>query len=398
MESRIILVSDDSDFFDFIRPQLRLRKSDEVFLYNFEKLPANLHIVKTSLFIINSEGAQDKTLELLKMFKGSPAVIFAYNEDNDFKIKTYKCGALAYITPLMPEEEFQARLNPPLSVLSLLQINNRYREILAKNNLIMADNEVFIDYEYILDNELARIKDSGIKAVLAAISPDEKTKFLIQPNQIETMILSNIRKNDILMNFAPNKYFLLLYDTDIDSAKKLWTKINSGFEGKIHAGFANIITQTRQQLINEVLNRLHEDINYAKNTSPEKNSINAVGGNFKAFRQEFKKKIDNIVTPVFYQVEQKYNDNSFGMKIEQEFGDGYGNLTIKGRHSAGNFKLTSPGFSKINIDITYKSSKNIDAKRITLEPEELEAGLLEDLLEQFIIEFKEEVNDDNSEY
>ena len=86
------------------------------------------------------------------------------------------------------------------------------------------------------------------------------------------------------------------------------------------------------------------------------------------------------------------------MKIEQEFGDGYGNLTIKGRHSAGNFKLTSPGFSKINIDITYKSSKNIDAKRITLEPEELEAGLLEDLLEQFIIEFKEEVNDDNSEY
>ena len=46
---------------------------------------------------------------------------------------------------------------------------------------------------------------------------------------------------------------------------------------------------------------------------------------------------------------------------------------------------------KINIDITFqKDSSNIDAKRITLEPEELEQGLLGDLLEQFISEYKKE--------
>lgn len=397
MQSRIVLVSDDSDFFEYIRPKLRLRKSDELFLYGFDKLPSNLHLIKSSMLIINSEGAQDKTIDLLNLLKGTPSVVFAYNEDSEYKISVYRHGAMAYVTPFMPEEELQARLIPPLSVTGLLQINNRYREILVRNNLIMPNNEVFIDYEYVLDKELEKINSSGMRAVLGAISPNEKTKFLIQQNQIETLILSNIRKNDILMNFAPNKYFILLYDINVEAAQKLWEKIRAKFGEKIYAGFVNVTSKTRQQLINEVLNRLHEAINYDKGaqTASTVSSIDARGGNFKIFRQDFKKKIDNIVTPVFYSVQQKYNDKLFGMIIEQNFGDGYGDLTIKSRHCSGTFKITSPGFSKINIDITYQA-KNAEAKRITLEPEELEAGLLEDLIEQFIIEFKEEVNDDNS--
>ena len=52
-------------------------------------------------------------------------------------------------------------------------------------------------------------------------------------------------------------------------------------------------------------------------------------------------------------------------------------------------KITSPGFSKINIDIIYEAnSVIIDSKRITLEPEEFEKGILEDLMEQFLQEYK----------
>ena len=69
MQSRIVLVSDDSNFFEYIRPRLRLRKSDELFLYSFDKLPLNLHLIKTSMLIINSEGAQEKTLDLLSLLK-----------------------------------------------------------------------------------------------------------------------------------------------------------------------------------------------------------------------------------------------------------------------------------------------------------------------------------------
>ena len=75
--------------------------------------------------------------------------------------------------------------------------------------------------------------------------------------------------------------------------------------------------------------------------------------------------------------------------MQQEISDGLGVFYIKGKISSSSFRITCPGFSKINIDITFqKNQGNIDAKRITLEPDEFEAGLLEDLLEQFILEYK----------
>ena len=107
------------------------------------------------------------------------------------------------------------------------------------------------------------------------------------------------------------------------------------------------------------------------------------------FKQEFGRKIEQVITPVFYQIQQKYSGKFAGVKLEQGSGEGYGSFYIKGRYSTSSFRITSPGFSKINIDITFqKDINNIDAKRITLEPEELEQGLLEDLLEQFILEYK----------
>lgn len=395
---RIVLISDDSDFFEYISPKLILRKSDELFKFAFDDLPEKIHLLSTSLLIINSENAENKTLELLKLTKETPAVIFEYNNNPEFKNKIYKAGALSYVNLLTSDEEFQAKLIPALSIASVLEKNVYYRDMLVKNNLILKNNEVFTDYNSILDKELEKINNASTPAVLAAISPNDRSKFLIQPNQIETLILNNIRKNDILMNYATNKYFLLLYNTDISSAEKIWAKIRSRIPEKIYAGFANTIGKKRQQIINEVLNRLHEAINYDKDYI-NNTSTNSELGNFKLYRQEFNKKLEKIITPVFYHTQQMYNDKLFGMSIEQSIGEGFGQMIIKGRSASSTFKITSPGLTKINIDITYLSNtRTPEAKRITLEPEELEAGLLEDLLEQFITEFKKEVNDDNAQY
>ncbi len=48
---------------------------------------------------------------------------------------------------------------------------------------------------------------------------------MLTANMIETVILDNIRRNDILMSYAPNKYFLLMYDTNIKSVETLWEKL-----------------------------------------------------------------------------------------------------------------------------------------------------------------------------
>lgn len=396
MQNRIVLISDDSDFFEYVLPKLSLRKSDELYRFGFDSLPECLDLLSTSLLIINSESSKEKTIEILKLANGAPCLVFSYNDDEDFKIDAYKAGMLGFFTLMTSDEEFSAKLVPALNMLSVLDKKSVYRNILVKKNIISNKNEVFIDYENILDKELEKIEKKSANAVLMAISPNDKTKFLLKSNQIETVVLTNIRKNDILMTYAPNKYFVLLYDTNIDFAKKIWEKIRNNIPEKIYAGFASAGLKSRQQLINEALNRLHEDMNRDNYISSvvDKNSAK----NFKVFRQEFNKKLNNVMTPVFYQTQEKYNHRLFGMSLEQFIGDGCGEIVIKGKYASGSFKITTPGLSKVNIDITYRPAQNStktkfpQAKRINIEPDELEAGLLEDLLEQFITEFKCEVN------
>lgn len=395
MQGRIVLISNDSDFFEYMTPKLMLRKSDGLFFFNFDDLPENLHILANSVLLINSENSKEQALELLSIVKGVPVLVFAYNSDEEFKLEALKKGALAFVTPLTPDEELQAQVVSALNTVSLLEKNQQYREILVQKNLISPNNEVLLDYNSVLDKELEKIAKLSSSAVLLAISPNEKTKFLIQPNQIETIILNNIRKNDILMSYAVNKYFLLLHNTDIESAGKIWAKIAEQIPEKIYAGFVKTFSKSREQLVNEALNKLHEAINYEKVYSVMSNtSDNSPRGNFKLFKQEFNKKIERVINPVFYHIKQKYNDRLYGVTLDHESTEGCSILEVKGRYASAAFKITSPGFTRINIDITYASgSNNIDAKRISLSPDELEEGLLEDLVEQFILEFKQEVSD-----
>lgn len=405
MANRIVLISDDSDFFEYIKSKLELRKSDELFTFSFDAVPDKFHLLESSVLIVNSENAKEKTLDLLKFFKSTPVIVSAFNDDDSFRRKCYRAGMFDFMTILTPDAEFRARMIPALSIATLLEKNKLYRKILIKNNVLKEDNEIFLDYNYILDRELEDIDKYSKKAVFAAISPNEKTKFMLKPAIIEAVLLNNIRRNDILMNYAPNKYFLLMFDTDITSAQKFWEKIRVQFPDKLYAGFCTIVNQKRQQLINEALNKLHEAINYDKDIVTTNNINNSIGilqssdsqySNFKMFKKEFGRKIEQVITPVFYQIQQKYNGKIMGVTMEQGSGEGYGSFYVKGKYSSSCFKITSPGFSKINIDITYqKNSEKVDAKRITLEPEELEAGLLEDLLEQFILEYKRGCENDS---
>ena len=396
MASKIVLISDDSDFFDYIRSKLELRKSDELFMFDFDSVPAKLHLLKTSVLIVNSENSEEKTLDLLRLFHGTPIIVSSYNEDEVFRRKCFRAGMFDYMPLLIPDAEFRARMIPALSVATLLEKNTQYRKILVEKEIISDESEVFLEYNYILDKELEEINSGLKKALLVAISPSDKSKFLLKPTLVEAVILNNIRKNDILMNYAPNKYFLLLFDTDVQSAQNLIEKINQQLPEKIYSGISLITNQKRQQLINEVLNKLHQNINVSKSDvlfPEEKGNIplsnHSSNMNFKMFRQEFGRKIEQVITPVFYQIQQKYLKQLVGVTLEQTSDIACGSFYIKGKNSSSCFRITSPGFSKINIDITFqRNSTNIDAKRITLEPEELEAGLLEDLLEQFISEYK----------
>ena len=77
---------------------------------------------------------------------------------------------------------------------------------------LQADKEAVEVQIVDLSEKLLELINKDMKtAVFVAISPNEKSKFLIQAKIIEAVILNNIRHNDILINYAPNKYFLIMF-------------------------------------------------------------------------------------------------------------------------------------------------------------------------------------------
>jgi len=400
MANKIALISDDLNFYDYMKDKINMRKSDELFVFKFDDVPSKIQYLKSAIFIINSEGVQEKTLQLLALLKGIPSAVFGYNEDVDFKQKCYEAGVLDYMTLLVSDEEFQARLVPLLSVASIIEKSLQYRRLLVSNNIMAKNNEVYVNYELILESELEKVIENSESAVFFAISPNENDKFLIQPNTIETVILNNIRKNDILMNFAPNKYFVLMHDITMEKAQNLWDKIQNDLHSKLYAGMVNVTTSKKHLLINEALNKMHEAINFdviGANKRIDKGGVEqeivateSPYKNFKLYKQNFERKLEQIISPAFYRIRQKYSERLMSTQIHQDLEAG--TFYIKGDHKNCSFKISTPGFSKINIDITsQKDSGEVESKRITLEPDELETGVLEDLLEQMVLEYKEKV-------
>ena len=135
MANKIVLISDDSDFFEYLKTKLELRRSDELFLYKFDAIPEKLHLLEISVLIVNSENSQEKTLDLLKIFSNTPIIVMAYNEDDSFKKKCFRAGAFDFMHLLIPDSEFRAKMIPALSIAGLLEKNKQYREILVKKQV-----------------------------------------------------------------------------------------------------------------------------------------------------------------------------------------------------------------------------------------------------------------------
>lgn len=406
MSNRIALISNDKDFFDYIKPLLSLRKCDEIFSFTFASVLKKLKYLKNAVIIINSEGAKDRTLDFLKILSNNPIIVSSFNSDNDYDMQCMQNGALALINLLSESDEINAKLKLAQKHTEFLDKILRYENILVKNNIFSSNNGVLKKYDEILDETLQNIYDKSIKAVFVAISPSNTAKFLLKPEAIESIILDNIRQSDLLMNYAPNKYFLLLFNTDIDNASKIWNKIKTNLPEEIYAGFSAITNQKRQQLINEVLNKLHEAINNKVDITEQKIDsienlnigLNDLGGysNFKLFKQDFEKKFEQIVAPAFYQIAQKYKDLLRGVAITQNCSAALGIFNIKTKSSTFCFKISGSGYSKFLVDVSItKTNGEVDSKRINLEIEELESGLIEDMLEQFIAEYKKEIDYDN---
>ena len=102
----------------------------------------------------------------------------------------------------------------------------------------------------------------------------------------------------------------------------------------------------------------------------------------------FNKKMEKVITPVFYRLQKAYEEKLFGTKIEQYTDEEQCVFTLKNRKQESSLRIVYPGFAKIVIYITHKGLESPEDSELSLPLAKITSKELIKIIEDFIKEFK----------
>lgn len=413
-ESNVILITNDTSIAQILKPKLvLLREIDNISISNYTDATNSIKASFPDTILIHCESEKEDCLNLIKEIKSNEAtqntpVLIVVNEyDQDFLLSAYDNGISDFLTLKDDDAEILMRTIWCLKENALVNTVQKQHNLLEQLDIVESESD-FYSAKYsdtVLENEFKLLNQRGISATLMAVGATEEGKINLRENQLAKAIKKSTRNSDIIAHGSSNKFYILLPKTNVKGALCVWDKIKTsiGDDSLINASAAEIKGQNFESIQKEVLNSLsiaeknNRDIvilgeETATSSEDWLEKINANQKNFKLFKQAFNKKLEKVITPVFFQMQKLWEEKLFKTKIEQYSNSTLSSFSLKRLNKESELKITYPGFSKINIDIIHQGLDSPENKRIGLDLSELDEEKLTQILEEFINEFKNNAN------
>lgn len=409
-ESNIFLITNEQSVIDILKPKLiLLRDIDNILTATYSEALQNIQKVVPEIILIYCSNEKNECLELIKAIKNdiktknTSVLLLTDSYEQDFILNAYEENIADYLTINADDAEILMRTIWGLKKNSYLNSLQKQKTLLEKLGVIDKDTGFYTsEYsEKIFENEFENLSEMDADGILMLISASEESKTKLNPLQLSKAIKISTRNSDILVRSDANRFYVLLPETQLKGAFCVWDKIKRavGEQYTIIAG----ITTTREKnfinLKNELLGALleasstNQDLVIVSDEDKDSSndwfdSINSSQKNFKLFKQAFNKKLEKVITPVFFQVQKLYEEKLYETKIEQYSNAALSSFILKNDNQLSELKITYPGFSKINIDIIHQGFDSPENKHINLDLTELDEARLTQILEDFIFEFK----------
>lgn len=415
-ESNIILVTNDNNVAKTLKPKpVLLRKIDNILITTYSEALVKIKKIHPELVLVYCAEEKESCLELIKTIKTDEAIketaifLILKKYDQDFILSAYDEDITDYITLDSSDADILIRIMWSLKK-RLMNTTVIKQKNLLKELGVIDKNTGFYTNEYcnkVFDNEIQNIKKAKIEAVFMLVSASEESKLKLNPNDLAKAIKSSTRELDIISHSSANRFYIMLKETSLKGAFCVFEKIKQliGEDYTINAGVSFVNKKSFEELKTQLLNALVEAISTKQelvivNEEEEKiisqdwlEKINSTQKNFKLFKQAFNKKLDRVIAPVFFQMQKIYEEKLFQTEIEQYSNSTSSVFILKKGDKISELKITYPGFSKINIDIMHQGLDSPENKKINLGLKELNQEKLEQVLEDFIHEFKINTNE-----
>lgn len=408
MQNNIVLITDNKEIAENIQKKIvLLRDSDK-----FETIPLKncfeeVKKQKANLIIYhlteNEEEAENflSFLQKLKQTKElfCSSVLLLYDElDENVLCAAFEKGLTDFVSTKSSDSELTIRTIWCLQKREKLYETESKKDILSQLKIIDKNNHVYTEnYTYTVLKEESK-KNWGTFVVVA---PDINIRSKISPIDLMNIIKKNVRTCDILGYASDFKIYLWFRETKKEDVSKILEKIKLSLtvDFTICAGYIetkNIAFDKAEEYANNALSKAllkGDTFIYAK--EPKTNEINLEDNiqNFKLHKENFIKKLGNILSPLFYQTQKRIEEKLFETTINQNVTEEKSVFSLENDLGKSLFTVTYPGFAKINIEIIHDVKEmELKAEKLYIDTKELSEEKIEYLLDCFIKDFQNYTN------
>lgn len=387
---KIVLISDDNEFVENLRNKLVfLRNTDFVVVLKYADAMSSKEFEDAQIVLVqeNPEFSTDLIVELRK--KTNLCIILLANSYNREAILAFiDAGADDFILSSADDFEFVIRI-----------INN----IKRSSNIVTKRNEKLLKYLNVIDNGLY-CKDylkyliDETTSYFVALSPTDNVKTDFSNANFAEVIKTSVRPQDVVFKSDDLIFYILLSQTDYSGVLVVLDRIKQKLNFDICAGVSYIQNLSCYEIEQNALRAL--DKAFATGVefvfAEEKNETvsdewlcDYQKNNYKFFRQIFNKKLEKVISPIFYRLQKSYEAKLDDTEIEQYTNNKECIFRLKSSISESFLKITYPGFAKIIIQIIHVGLDSPENREIQISLSKFTQKELIAIIENFIKEYKE---------
>lgn len=398
---KILLVSDDKNICETISNKLIfLRKDDTVVTSSYDSAKQNIELTSAQVALIHENDDREITIQLIKDFhenKELNIILLANSYDSEFILKSIDSGANDFILTTAEDIDFVIKIVNHIKQSSCKKTISRNNQLLRQLNVV---NEITGIYEYtyskqIIENSIDfELVNAGS---FMAIAPSKNGKTKFSSEQLAAAIKTSIREEDIITHGKGTNFYIFLPYTDMNGAASVFEKIKEKTEFEICAGICDISDKNYNKFEKKAVKALSEAIATKAaiifSEDEPKDTLNEwleaeENKNYKIFRQIFNKKLEKIITPVFYRLQKTYEEKLFDTKIEQYVNDEQCVFNLQNNKFSSSLKIIYPGFTKIVISINHDGLDSPENREIKMPLAKITQQELVEIIEDFIKEFR----------
>ena len=364
-----------------------------------------LLLILATLVIIHTifSNSKKETIELIKNLRSNEAIciiLLAKEYDEELILTSYDSGIDDFVMSDADAFELVIRVINNIKHNSIKLKTLRNSKILEQLHVIDELTGIY-SYNYsqqvienAIDNNLYK------EGIFMIVSPSEETKTTFSIEKMSSAVSKSVRVNDIVTLGRGTRFYIFLPKTDVNGALVVFNKIkeNYGENYELRVGISEITNKTFNDFEKDALQALSDALatntDYVLAEAKEATldewleDTENKPQNYKIFKQIFNKKLEKVISPVFFRLQKTWENKLFETEIEQSTNDNMCIFHLKNKKQDSTLRIIYPGFAKIIVTINHDGLDSPENKEIQLSLPKVTQKELINIVEEFIKDFK----------